>query len=77
MTVLAGERGPSCEKMAHVTNRKVFYIRFIKRDEVEVVSDEDGSLECKVIEGFTVADRRHLGSGANTTKFRVNEWGKS
>ena len=47
--VLAGERGPSCEKMAHITNRKVFYIRFIKREGVEVVSDEDGSLECKVI----------------------------
>ena len=47
--VLAGERGPSCEKMAHIPNRKVFYIRFIKREGVEVVSDEDGSLECKVI----------------------------
>ena len=41
--VLAGERGPSCEKMAHITNRKVFHIRFIKREGVEVVSDEDGS----------------------------------
>ena len=25
--VLAGECGPSCEKMAHIPNRKVFYIR--------------------------------------------------
>jgi len=47
--VLAGERGPSCEKMAHIPNQKVCYIRFIKREGVEVVSDEDGSLECKVI----------------------------
>lgn len=47
--VLAGERGPSCEKMAHIPNWKVFYTRFIKREGVEVVSDEDGSLECKVI----------------------------
>ena len=47
--VLAGERGPSCKKMAHISNRKVFYIHFIKREGVEVVSDEDGSLECKVI----------------------------
>ena len=44
--VLAGERGPSCEKMAHIPNQKVFYIRFIKPEGVEVVSDEDGSLEC-------------------------------
>ena len=44
--VLAGERGPSCEKMSHIPNRKVFYVRFIKPEGVEVVSDEDGSLEC-------------------------------
>ena len=46
--VLAGEYGPSYEKMAHVPNRKVFYIRFIKPKGVEVVSDEDGSLECNL-----------------------------
>lgn len=43
--VLAGECGPSCEKKAHIPNRKVFYIRFIKPEGVKVVSDEDGSLE--------------------------------
>ena len=47
--VMVEEGGPLCEKMAHITNRKVFYIHFIKREGVEVVSDEDGSLECKVI----------------------------
>ena len=41
--VLAGECGPSCEKMAHIPNQKVFYIRFIKPEGVEVVSDKDGS----------------------------------
>jgi len=46
---MAGERGPSWKKIAHIPNRKVFYIQFIKREGVEVVSDEDGSLECKVI----------------------------
>lgn len=43
--VLAGERGPSYEKMTLVPNQKVFYIRFIKPEGVEVVSEEDGSLE--------------------------------
>ena len=44
--VLAGERGPSCEKMAHIPNRKVFYVRFIK-PEGEVLSDEEGSRSAK------------------------------
>ena len=46
--VLAGERGPSCEKMAHIPNRKVFYVRFIK-PEGEVLSDEEGSPQCKKV----------------------------
>lgn len=29
--VLAGERGPSCSKMAQIPDRKVFYVRFVKR----------------------------------------------
>ena len=28
--VLAGERGPSCNKMAQIPNKKVFYVRFVK-----------------------------------------------
>ncbi|CAH3141822.1 unnamed protein product [Porites evermanni] len=44
--VLAGERGPSCEMMAHIPNRKVFYVRFIK-PKGEVLSDEEGSPRCK------------------------------
>ena len=46
--VLAGERGPSCEKMAHLQNRKVFYVRFIKSEVDEVVLDDTQSSECKV-----------------------------
>ena len=46
--MLAGERGPSCEKMAHIPNRKVFYVRFIK-PEGEVLSDEEGSPQCKKV----------------------------
>ena len=38
--MLAGER------QRHIINRKVFYVRFIKPEGVEVVSDENGSLEC-------------------------------
>ncbi|CAH3120775.1 unnamed protein product, partial [Porites lobata] len=45
--VLAGECGPSCEKMAHIPNRKVFYVPFIKPDGGEVLSDEEGSPQCK------------------------------
>ena len=43
------------ESAGHLAKRwpifqtEVFYIRFIKREGVAVVSDEDGSLECKVI----------------------------
>ena len=40
--------GPSCEKMAHIPNRKVFYVRFIK-PEREVLSDEEGSPQCKKV----------------------------
>ena len=36
--VMVEEGGPLCEKMAHITNRKVFYIHFIKREGVEVVT---------------------------------------
>ena len=46
--VLAGERGPSCEMMAHIPNRKVFYVRFIK-PKGEVLSDEEGSPRCKKV----------------------------
>lgn len=48
--VLAGERRPSYEKMTHIPNRKVFYVRFIKPEGEEVVSDSIASLErnCKV-----------------------------
>ena len=28
--VLAGQRGPSCNKMAQIPNKKVFYVRFVK-----------------------------------------------
>lgn len=44
--VLAGERRPSCEKMTHIPNRKVFYVRFIKPEGEEVVSDSIALLEC-------------------------------
>ena len=39
--VLAGEHKPSCEKMAHIPNRKVFYVRFIKPEGEEVLSHEE------------------------------------
>ena len=38
--ILAGERGPSCKKMEHVPDLKVFYVRFIKRSDGEVIEDE-------------------------------------
>ena len=34
--VLAGEQGPSCRKLEHVPDLKVFYVRFVKRYKVEV-----------------------------------------
>ena len=40
--VLAGERGSSCNKMAHIPRKKVFYVRFVKPEAVEL-EEEDGS----------------------------------
>ena len=45
---LGVKRSPSCEKMTHIPNQKVFYVRFIKPEGEEVVSNEIGLLECNV-----------------------------
>ncbi|XP_068741324.1 uncharacterized protein [Montipora capricornis] len=42
--VLAGERGPSCNKMAQIPNKKVFYVRFVK-PEGELEEEENCSRE--------------------------------
>lgn len=59
--VLAGECGPSCEKMAHIPNRKVFYVPFIKPDGGEVLSDEEGSPQCKKVRNHEdkISAQRH------------------
>lgn len=43
--VLAGEQGPSCRKVEHVPDLKVFYVRFVKRYEVEVDEPVDVDLQ--------------------------------
>ena len=65
--VLAGERGPSCEKMAHIQNRKVFYVRFIKSEREEIVSDDTGSLESN----HKVRNHHEFHLHFNATKSRV------
>ena len=45
--VLAGERGPSCNKMAQIPNKKVFYVRFVK-PEGELEEEENRSREVSV-----------------------------
>ena len=40
--VLAGERGPSCNKMAHIPIKEVFYVRFVIPEAIEL-EDGDGS----------------------------------
>ena len=39
--ILAGERGPSCKKMCQIPDHKVFYVRFIKMSDAEVLNDQD------------------------------------
>ena len=39
--VLAGERGPSCNKHSQIPDLKVFYVRFIKREATVVEDEED------------------------------------
>ena len=43
--VLAGELRPSCNKMAHIPSKKVFYVRFVKAEGVELEEEESRS-EC-------------------------------
>ena len=45
--VLAGERGPSCNKMAQIPNKTVFYVRFVK-PEGELEEEENRSREVSV-----------------------------
>ena len=45
--VLAGERGPSCKKMAQIPNKKVFYVRFVK-PEGQLEEEENRSREVSV-----------------------------
>lgn len=45
--VLAGERGPSCNKMAQIPNKNVFYVRFVK-PEGELEEEENRSREVSV-----------------------------
>ena len=45
--VLAGKRGPSCNKMAQIQNKKVFYVRFVK-PEGELEEEENRSREVSV-----------------------------
>ena len=39
--ILAGERGPSCKKMCQIPDHKVFYVRFIKISDAEVLNEQD------------------------------------
>jgi len=45
--VLAGECGPSCNKMAQIPNKKVFYVRFVK-PEGELEEEENRSRDHEV-----------------------------
>ena len=44
--VLAGERGPSCNKMAQIPNKKVFYVRFVKPE--GDLDEEEENRNCEV-----------------------------
>jgi len=45
--VLAGKRGPSCNKTAQIPNKKVFYVRFVK-PEGKLEEEENRSREVSV-----------------------------
>ena len=47
--VLAGERGPSCNKMAQIPNKKVFYVRFVKPEGELDEEEENRNREVSVL----------------------------
>ena len=47
--VLAGERGPSCNKMAQIPNKKVFFVRFVKPEGELDEEEENRNREVSVL----------------------------
>ena len=47
--MLAGERGPSCNKMAQIPNKKVFYVLFVKPEGELDEEEENRSREVSVL----------------------------
>ena len=47
--VLAGERGPSCNKMAQIPNKKVFYVLFVKPEGELDEEEENRNREVSVL----------------------------
>ena len=43
--ILAGKRGPSCKKITHIPNMKVFYVRFVKPQDIDPYPDDEGDPE--------------------------------
>ena len=54
---LAGERGPSCKKLRQVPDHKVFYVRFIKKTDVETSNEDDEEHEKEL---HKVSDNTYL-----------------
>lgn len=58
--ILAGERGPSCNRLSQIPNLKVFYVHFIKKETAFDITEDEDNLDLELEDSSSAVSLKKL-----------------